>query len=41
MTNTINHILTECETNLYTTAALESNKEQLLADARKVLASLA
>lgn len=40
MTNTINHILTECETNLYTTAALESNKEQLLADARKVLASL-
>lgn len=40
MTNTINHILAECETNLYTTAALESNKEQLLADARKVLASL-
>lgn len=39
-TKTINHILTECEANLYTTAALESNKEQLLADARKVLASL-
>lgn len=40
MTNTINHILAECEANLYTTASLESNKEQLLADARKVLASL-
>lgn len=37
MTNTINHILAECEANLYTTASLESNKEQLLADARKVL----
>jgi hypothetical protein len=40
MTNTINRILAECEANLYTTASLESNKEQLLADARKVLASL-
>lgn len=37
MTNTINYLLTECEANLYTTASLESNKEQLLADARKVL----
>lgn len=33
----INQILTECEANLYTTASLESDKEQLLADARKVL----
>jgi len=36
----INNILTECEAHLYTTASLESDKEKLLADARKVLASL-
>ena len=37
MISAINHILTECEAHLYTTASLESDKEQLLADARKVL----
>jgi len=33
----ITNILTECEAHLYTTASLESDKEKLLADARKVL----